>query len=60
MQLASAGAAHTMGSPNFFTPSINQYAFKLTGADVMSWKPKSRLQQLWERLVQVVTQAGNP
>jgi len=30
--------------------------FKLTGADVMSSKPKSRLQQLWDCLVQVVSQ----
>ena len=39
---------------------FNQYSFKLTGADVMHWQPKSRLQQLWERLVQVVSQQGNP
>lgn len=59
MQLSVAGAAH-MGGSYINASQINQYAFKLTGADVMSWKPKSRLQQLWERLVQVVTQAGNP
>ena len=59
MQLSVAGATH-MGSSNFYTPQINQFAYKLTGADVMSWKPKSRLQQLWERLVQVVSQEGNP
>jgi len=26
----------------------------------MSWKPKSRLQQLWERLLEVVSQEGKP
>ncbi len=39
---------------------INQFTFKLSGADVMHWQPKSRLQQLWERLCEVLTQAGNP
>ncbi|WP_313682400.1 hypothetical protein [Pantoea sp.] len=59
MQLATAGAAH-MGGSNFNTPVTNQFAFKLTGADVMHWQPKSRLQQLWERLVDVVSQKGHP
>lgn len=59
MQLSAVGAAH-MGGSSINAHQINQFAFKLTGADVMSWKPKSRLQQLWERLVQVVSQAGNP
>lgn len=59
MQLSVAGATH-MGSSNFYTPQINQFAYKLTGADVMSWKPKSRLQKLVERLIQSVTQVGQP
>jgi len=41
-------------------PKNTMLDFKLTGADVMSWKPKSRLQQLWERLLQVVSQEGKP
>jgi len=41
-------------------PNHTMFAFKLTGADVMSWKPKSRLQKLVERLIQSVTQPGNP
>ena len=36
------------------------YSFKLTGADVMHWQPKSRLQQLVDRLIQAITQPGNP
>ncbi len=59
MQFATAGAAH-LGSSSLNTSVSNQFAFKLTGADVMHWQPKSRLQQLWERLVQVVSQPGNP
>lgn len=53
MQLAIAGAA--LGCPK-----KTIFAFKLTGADVMSWKPKSRLQQLLERLIQSVTQVDKP
>lgn len=49
MRLSIAGAAS--GCPN-----SNMFSYKLTGADVMHWQPKSRLQQLWERLVQVVAQ----
>lgn len=45
MQFAHAGAAH-QGSSQLNTPAANQFAFKLTGADVMGWKPKSLLQQL--------------
>lgn len=52
MQVAIAGAA--CGRP------YTQFSYKLSGTDVMSWKPKSRLQQLWEGLIEVVTQAGNP
>lgn len=59
MSYAIAGDA-IVARPSFTAPQINQFAYKLTGADVMSWKPKSRLQQLWERLVQIVSQEGNP
>ncbi len=59
MQFATAGAAH-LGSSPINTSLSSQYAFKLTGADVMHWQPKSRLQQLWERLLQVVSQEGKP
>lgn len=44
-ELAIAGAAS--GCPKNTT---NQFAFKLTGADVMCWKPKSLLQQLVDYL----------
>ncbi|ORM72404.1 hypothetical protein HA48_14710 [Pantoea wallisii] len=59
MQFATAGAAH-LGSSSINTSVSSQFAFKLTGAEVMHWQPKSRLQQLWERLVQVITQEGQP
>lgn len=59
MQFQMQGAA-LMGGSSLNAYQINQFAYKLTGADVMSWKPKSRLQQLWERLLQVVSQEGNP
>lgn len=59
MQFATAGAAQ-MGSSPMNTPVTNQFTFKLSGADVMHWQPKSRLQQLWERLVEVITQDGTP
>lgn len=59
MQLQMQGAA-LMGGSSFNTPVTNQFAYKLPGADVMHWQPKSRLQQLWERLVQVITQEGQP
>jgi D-hexose-6-phosphate mutarotase len=59
MSYAIAGDA-IVARPNFTTPVTNQFAFKLSGADVMHWQPKSRLQQLWERLVEVITQDGNP
>ena len=49
MQFAHAGAAH-VGSSQLNTSVSNQFAFKLTGADVMSWKPKSLLQQLVDYL----------
>lgn len=56
-ELMFAGAAS--GCPKHSAPaSLNH--FRLTGSDVMHWQPKSRLQQLWERLVQVITQEGNP
>ena len=41
-------------------PKSTMFNYKLTGADVMHWQPKSRLQQIWERLVQVITQEGQP
>ncbi|ASN67488.1 hypothetical protein 10F9_9 [uncultured Caudovirales phage] len=41
-------------------PKNTIFDYKLTGADVMHWQPKSRLQQLWERLVQVVAQESKP
>jgi len=53
MRLSFAGAASGC-------PQNTMFDFKLTGADVMSWKPKSRLQKLVERLIQAVTQPGNP
>ncbi|MGW9999001.1 hypothetical protein ACUXI4_001270 [Pantoea piersonii] len=53
MRLSFAGAASGC-------PQSTMFDFKLTGADVMSWKPKSRLQKLVERLIQAVTQPGNP
>jgi hypothetical protein len=53
MQLAIAGAASGC-------PKNTMFDFKLTGADVMHWQPKSRLQQLWERLLQVVAQENRP
>lgn len=59
MQFATAGAAR-MGVSELFTPKNTQFIHKLTGADVMSWKPKSRLQQLFDRLVKAATQAGRP
>lgn len=59
MQLQMQGAA-LMGGSCFNTPVVNQFSYKLSGADVMHWQPKSRLQQLWERLVQVITQEGQP
>lgn len=59
MQYQLQGAA-LMGGSCLNASQINQFAHKLTGADVMSWKPKSRLQQLWERLLQVVSQEGKP
>lgn len=59
MQFQLQGAA-LMGGSSLNASQINQFAYKLTGADVMSWKPKSRLQQLWERLLQVVSQEGKP
>ncbi|MDU7866474.1 MAG: hypothetical protein E7J78_04865 [Pantoea sp.] len=59
MQFQMQGAA-LMGGSSLNAYQINQFAYKLTGADVMSWKPKSRLQQLWERLLQVVSQEGKP
>lgn len=51
MRLSFAGAASGC-------PQNTMFAFKLTGADVMSWKPKSRLQKLVERLIQSVTPEG--
>ncbi|WP_058973977.1 hypothetical protein [Type-D symbiont of Plautia stali] len=59
MSYAIAGDA-IVARPSFTTPVTNQFTFKLSGADVMHWQPKSRLQQLWERLVEVITQDGNP
>ncbi|MBS6035844.1 MULTISPECIES: hypothetical protein [Pantoea] len=59
MSYAIAGVA-IVARPYLNASQINQFAYKLTGADVMSWKPKSRLQQLWERLLQVVSQEGKP
>lgn len=59
MHFQLQGAA-LMGGSSLNAYQINQFAYKLTGADVMSWKPKSRLQQLWERLLQVVSQEGKP
>jgi len=59
MQFATAGAAH-MGSSQTATPVTNQFAFRLSGADVLHWRPKSRLQQLWERRVEVVSQETRP
>ncbi|WP_158530705.1 MULTISPECIES: hypothetical protein [unclassified Pantoea] len=49
-----------MGSSQTVTPVVNQFAFRLSGADVLHWRPKSRLQQLWERLVEVVSQETRP
>ncbi|WP_196761378.1 hypothetical protein [Pantoea endophytica] len=45
MNYAIAGDA-IVARPSFNTSVTNQFAFKLTGADVMGWKPKSLLQQL--------------
>lgn len=53
MRLSIAGAASGC-------PQNTMFDFKLTGADVMSWKPKSRLQKLVERLIQAVNQVGQP
>lgn len=45
---------HAINSIQFHRNNI------LTSADFAPTPPKSQLEQLWERLVQVVTQAGNP
>lgn len=59
MNFAIAGDA-IVARPSLNTPVINQFAFRLSGADVLHWRPKSRLQQLWERLVEVVSQETRP
>lgn len=51
--LAIAGAASGC-------PKNTMFNYKLTGADVMHWQPKSRLQQIVDRLIQAITQPGNP
>jgi len=56
-ELMFAGAAS--GCPTHTAPaSLNH--FRLTGSDVMHWQPKSRLQQLVDRLIKAMNQKGNP
>jgi len=57
---AIAGAAS--GCPKFDGIKSIMHARHniLTSADFAPTPPKSQLEQLWERLVQVVTQAGQP
>lgn len=59
MQYAYAVAAQ-VGSSQLITSISQQFLYKLTEADVMSLKPKSCLQQLWERLLQVVALESKP
>jgi len=59
MQFQMQGAA-LMGGSISNVSQIFKLSYRLTGADVMSWKPKSRLQQLWERLLQLVSQESKP